>query len=47
MAYELKVFDSQTAGHAIVALEEIGITNVELGKTEFSKKEEVLLILRS
>ena len=45
-AYELKVFDSQTAGRAIVALEEIGIANVELGKTEYSKKEELLLTLR-
>ena len=42
-AYEFKVFDSQTVGRAIVALEEIGIANVELRKTEYSKKEELLL----
>lgn len=46
-AYELKVFDSQTAGKVLVGLEEIGISNVDLVRTEYSKMEELKLDLRS
>ncbi|TXD80736.1 SIMPL domain-containing protein [Subsaximicrobium wynnwilliamsii] len=46
-AYELKVFDSQTAGKVLVALEEIGISNVNLDRTEYSKMEELKLELKA
>jgi len=46
-AYELKVFNSQTAGKVLVGLEEIGISNVNLDKTEYSKMEELKLDLKS
>lgn len=46
-AYKLKVFDAQTAGKVLVGLEEIGISNVNLGKTEYSKTEEMTLYLKS
>ncbi|AJR04343.1 SIMPL domain-containing protein [Siansivirga zeaxanthinifaciens] len=45
-AYELKVFDSQTAGKVLVGLEEIGISNVNLDRTEYSKMEELKLQLK-
>lgn len=46
-AYELKIFDSKTAGKVLVGLEEIGISNVNLDKTEYSKMEELKLELKS
>ena len=46
-AYELKVFDSQTAGKVLVSLEEIGISNVNLDRTEYSKMEELKLELKA
>ncbi|BDD00567.1 SIMPL domain-containing protein [Persicobacter psychrovividus] len=46
-AYKLKVFDAQTAGKVIVELENIGISNVSLDKTEFSKIEALKLALKS
>jgi uncharacterized protein YggE len=46
-AYELKVFDSQTAGLVIVELEAIGISNITLDRTEYSKMEELKLDLKS
>lgn len=46
-AYELKVFNSQTAGQVLVGLEDIGISNVNLDKTEYSKMEELKLELKS
>lgn len=46
-AYKLKVFDAQTAGKVIVGLEDIGISNVSLDKTEYSKIEELKLKLKS
>ena len=45
-AYELKVFDSQTAGKVLVSMEEIGISNVNLDRTEYSKMEELKLELK-
>lgn len=46
-AFELKVFNSQIAGRVLVGLEEIGISNVNLDRTEYSKIEELKLILKS
>ncbi len=46
-AYELKVFNSQTAGQVLVGLEEIGISNVNLDRAEYSKMEELKLELKS
>ena len=46
-AYKLKVFDAQTAGKVIVGLEDVGISNVSLDKTEYSKIEELKLNLKS
>ena len=46
-AYKLKVFDAQIAGKVLVELEDIGISNVSLDKTEYSKFEEVKLDLKS
>lgn len=46
-AYKIKVFDAQTAGKVIVGLEDIGISNVSLDKTEYSKIEELKLKLKS
>lgn len=46
-AYELKVFDSQTAGRVLVALEDMGISNVNLDRTEYSKIEELKLELKA
>jgi hypothetical protein len=46
-AYKLKVFDAQTAGKVIVGLEEVGISNVSLDKTEYSKMDELKLNLKS
>lgn len=46
-AYELKVFNTQTAGLSIVKLEQIGIANVSLSKMEYSKIEDLKLILKS
>ena len=38
-AYELKVYNTQTAVKAIVGLEEIGISNVNLDRTEYAEIE--------
>lgn len=46
-SYTLLVYDAKTAGKVLVALEEIGISNVLLQKTEYSKDESVRLILKS
>ena len=46
-AYELKVYNTQTAGKVIVGLEEIGISNVNLDRTEYAKMEELKLELKS
>jgi uncharacterized protein len=46
-AYTLVVYDALTAGKVIAGLEEIEISNVNLEKTEYSKMEELLLILKS
>jgi len=46
-SYELKVFDTKTAGKTMLKLEQIGIANVRLSKTEYSKIEELKLSLKS
>jgi len=46
-SYSLVVYDAQTAGKVIVGLEDIGISNVKLEKTEYSKIEELKLELKS
>ncbi len=46
-AYELKVFDSKTAGRVMVELEEIGISNIELAKVEYSGMDQLKLDLKS
>ena len=39
--YELIVYDATAAGHVLAALEENGISNVRLSKTNYSKLEEL------
>jgi uncharacterized protein YggE len=46
-SYSLIVYEAKTAGKALAALEEIGISNVNLSKTEYSKAEAVKLSLKS
>lgn len=46
-SYELKVYDAKTAGRVIYELEGIGISNVDLERTEYSKIEELKLELKS
>ncbi len=46
-SFELLVYDAKTAGQAIYELEGIGISNVDLERTEFSKIEELKLELKS
>ncbi len=45
--FSLVVYDAPTAGKVIQGLEEIGISNVQLEKTEYSKMEALRLELRS
>lgn len=46
-AYKLKVFNATEAGRVLVELEGIGVSNVNLNKTEYSKIEELKLALKS
>lgn len=46
-AYSLVVYDGLTAGKVIVGLEEIGISNVQFHKTEYSKIDELKLNLKT
>jgi len=45
--YTVQVANAQEAGKVILALEEIGISNVTIDRTEFSRKEHVMLVLRT
>jgi hypothetical protein len=45
-SYSLVVYDAKMASKVIAALEELEISNVSLEKTEYSKAEELLLILK-
>ena len=45
--YTLTVYNAKVAGKVIIALEEIEISNITLEKTEYSKVEEMILILKS
>ena len=44
--YSLLVYDAVTAGKVILGLESIGISNVNLTKTEYSQLENLKIILR-
>lgn len=44
--YSLVVYDAKTASKVIAALEEEEISNISLEKTEYSKTEELVLILK-
>ncbi|WP_019669204.1 SIMPL domain-containing protein [Eudoraea adriatica] len=44
--YSLLVYDAVTAGNVILGLESIGISNVNLTKTEYSQLENLKIILR-
>ena len=46
-SYSLLVFTAKVAGDAIQSLEKIGISNVNLQKTEYSKLEQLKLELKS
>lgn len=46
-SYELKVYDAKTAGRVIYEMEGIGISNIDLQRTEYSKIEELKLELKS
>lgn len=45
--FQLKVFDAQTAGKVIVALENDGISNIELARTDYSNTEALKLELKT
>lgn len=45
-SYSLVVYDAKTASKVIAALEEEEISNISLEKTEYSKTEELVLILK-
>lgn len=45
--YELLVSDAVTAGKVLIALENLGISNANIDRTEYSKSEELLLELKS
>lgn len=44
--YELLVKDAVTAGKVLISLENIGISNANIDRTEYSKAEELSLILK-
>ena len=46
-AYELVVYDGLTASNVLIHLEAKGISNVQLTKTKYSKKEALKMALRS
>ena len=46
-AFLLVIYNAQSAGKVIVGLEEIGISNVQLYKTEYSKMEDLQIALKS
>jgi len=45
-AYSLLVYDAKTAGKVIISLESIGISNVNLEKTKYSKIEDLKIELK-
>lgn len=46
-SYTLLLYDAKISGKVLIALEEIEISNVVLEKTEYSKSEQMLMILRT
>ena len=45
--YTLLLFDAKISGKVLIALEEMEISNVVLEKTEYSKSDKMLMILKS
>lgn len=45
--YELLVSDAMMAGKVLIALENLGISNANIDRTEYSKSEELILELKS
>jgi uncharacterized protein len=45
--YTLLLFDAKISGNVLIALEEMEISNVVLEKTEYSKRDKMLMILKS
>lgn len=46
-SYSLLVYNAKSAGEVIVNLEQIGVSNVELSNTEYSKLDQLTLDLKS
>jgi hypothetical protein len=46
-SYQLIVYNAQSAGKVMVGLESVGISNVDLYKTEYSKMDDLKLTLKS
>ncbi|MFZ4106716.1 SIMPL domain-containing protein [Flavobacterium sp.] len=45
--YTLLLYDAKISGKVLIALEEMEISNVVLEKTEYSKEDEIILILKN
>ena len=45
--YTLVLYDAKISGKVLIALEEIEISNVSLEKTEYSKSDQMMLILKT
>jgi len=45
--YALKVYDAKTVGRVMVEMEKIGISNVEIERTRYTKMEDLQLVLKS
>ena len=45
--YSLKVYDAQTVGKVMMEMEKIGISNVEIERTRYTKMENLQLVLKS
>jgi hypothetical protein len=45
--FELLVRDAKTAGKIVIGLEQIGISNISLSRTEYSKESELKLFLKT
>ncbi|MDZ7612935.1 MAG: SIMPL domain-containing protein [Flavobacteriaceae bacterium] len=45
--YSLKVYDAKTVGKVMMEMEQIGISNVEIERTSYTKMENLQLVLKS
>lgn len=45
--YELLVYDAIEAGKVLFAMKELGVSNININKTEYSRKDQLLLRLKS